>query len=230
MLCSRPPRVGAQSRAVESSPGHARPDHTNRDRSPPASSPSSCRAPSPRWVSNPSGRTRPASGATASTRCARTSRASPRRLAHAFIARYSRPGDVVLDPFSGRGTAPLQAAAEGRIGVGNDLNPLAHVLTAAKLDPAMPAEARTRLAALRIGWAGDAAGLARSRTTRSGASRSPVGARAGRGFARRAGGARRARPRRGCRRLPPADAGAGPVRALTAAARRSRGPVPRGRA
>jgi hypothetical protein len=79
----------------------------------------------------------------------------PAALAHAFIARYSRPGDVVLDPFSGRGTAPLQAAAEGRIGVGNDLNPLAHVLTAAKLEPATPAETRTRLAGLRLAWAAD---------------------------------------------------------------------------
>jgi len=33
----------------------------------------------------------------------------PAALTHAFIARYSRPGDVVLDPFSGRGTTPLQA-------------------------------------------------------------------------------------------------------------------------
>jgi site-specific DNA-methyltransferase (adenine-specific) len=82
----------------------------------------------------------------------------PAALAHAFIARYTRPGDVVLDPFSGRGTAPLQAAAEGRIGVGNDLNPLAHVLTAAKLEPASPAEARTRLAALRRARNADAAG------------------------------------------------------------------------
>ena len=80
----------------------------------------------------------------------------PAALAHAFIARYSRPGDVVLDPFAGRGTAPVQAAAEGRIGVGNDLNPLAHVLTSAKLEPATPAEARTRLAALRLVWAGEA--------------------------------------------------------------------------
>src|SRR5262249_31680855 len=37
----------------------------------------------------------------------------PAALVHAFVARYSRPGDVVLDPFSGRGTAPVQAAAEG---------------------------------------------------------------------------------------------------------------------
>ena len=58
----------------------------------------------------------------------------PAALTHAFIARYSRPGDVVLDPFSGRGTTPLQACAEGRIGVGNDLNPFAHLLTASKVD------------------------------------------------------------------------------------------------
>ncbi|MBF6604003.1 MAG: hypothetical protein IVW53_00255 [Chloroflexi bacterium] len=77
----------------------------------------------------------------------------PAGLAHAFVARWSRPGDVVLDPFSGRGTTPLQACAEGRIGVGNDLNPFAHVLTAAKVEPPTPAEARTRVAALRLGWA-----------------------------------------------------------------------------
>lgn len=81
----------------------------------------------------------------------------PAALPHAFIARYTRPGDVVLDPFSGRGTAPLQAAAEGRVGVGNDLNPLAHVLTAAKLEPARPAASKTRLTALRLAWTADAA-------------------------------------------------------------------------
>src|SRR5215212_4229707 len=81
----------------------------------------------------------------------------PAALAHAFIARYSRPGDVVLDPFGGRGTAPLQAIAEGRIGVGNDLNPLAQILTAAKVEPGLPAETRTRVAALRLAWNADAA-------------------------------------------------------------------------
>ncbi|MEZ0241640.1 MAG: DNA methyltransferase, partial [Chloroflexota bacterium] len=81
----------------------------------------------------------------------------PAALTHAFIARYSRPGDVVLDPFSGRGTTPLQASAEGRIGVENDLNPFAHLLTASKVEPATPAEARTRVAALRLVWAADSA-------------------------------------------------------------------------
>ena len=84
----------------------------------------------------------------------------PAALAHAFIARYTRPGDVVLDPFSGRGTTPLQACAEGRIGVGNDLNPLAHVLTAAKVEPPTGRELEARLAGLRIDWSFEARRLA----------------------------------------------------------------------
>jgi hypothetical protein len=81
----------------------------------------------------------------------------PATLAHAFIARYSRPGDVVLDPFSGRGTTPLQACAEGRIGVGNDLNPLAHVLSAAKVEPPTDRQLESRLAGLRLDWSFEAA-------------------------------------------------------------------------
>ncbi len=80
----------------------------------------------------------------------------PAALTHAFIARYSRPGDVVLDPFSGRGTTPLQACAEGRIGVGNDLNPFAHLLTGSKVRPATRAAAATRLTQLRLAWYGEA--------------------------------------------------------------------------
>src|SRR6266511_1293258 len=59
----------------------------------------------------------------------------PAKVAHYFIQRYSRPGDVVLDPFSGRGTVPLQARVEGRVAVCNDLNPLAYVLSRAKVNP-----------------------------------------------------------------------------------------------
>jgi site-specific DNA-methyltransferase (adenine-specific) len=76
----------------------------------------------------------------------------PASLAHAFIARYTRPGDVVLDPFSGRGTVPLQACAEGRVGVGNDLSPFAHLLTAAKIEPPTAGELTARLAVLRVRW------------------------------------------------------------------------------
>ena len=100
----------------------------------------------------------------------------PAALTHAFIARYSRPGDVVLDPFSGRGTTPLQACAEGRIGVGNDLNPFAHLLTAAKVEPATRAQATTRLAQLRLAWnasSRDWLALGRTRRGRPGRPRLP---------------------------------------------------------
>lgn len=59
----------------------------------------------------------------------------PAKVAHYFIQRYSKPGDTVLDPFSGRGTTALQARVEGRLAVCNDLNPLAYVLSRAKVDP-----------------------------------------------------------------------------------------------
>ncbi|HTS15130.1 MAG TPA: DNA methyltransferase [Candidatus Sulfotelmatobacter sp.] len=74
----------------------------------------------------------------------------PAGLAHAFIARYSRPGDVVLDPFSGRGTTPLQACAEGRVGVGVDLNPMAALLTTAKVDAPERADVSARLGQLHL--------------------------------------------------------------------------------
>ncbi|MDQ6525540.1 DNA methyltransferase [Nocardioides sp. LHD-245] len=59
----------------------------------------------------------------------------PAKVAHQFIQQYSRAGEVVLDPFSGRGTTPLQARVEGRKAVANDLSPLAYVLSRAKTAP-----------------------------------------------------------------------------------------------
>lgn len=59
----------------------------------------------------------------------------PAKLVHYFIQRFSEVDDVVLDPFSGRGTTTLQARVEGRLAGGNDLNPLAYVLTRAKAAP-----------------------------------------------------------------------------------------------
>lgn len=40
-----------------------------------------------------------------------------------LITRFSNPGDVVMDPFSGLGTVPLRALALGRSGYGVELNP-----------------------------------------------------------------------------------------------------------
>ena len=66
--------------------------------------------------------------------CSRTG-SFPPALAYYFVMKYSRVGDIVLDPFSGKGTAPLEACLNGRIGVGNDLSPEAYVLTRAKVRP-----------------------------------------------------------------------------------------------
>lgn len=69
-----------------------------------------------------------------------------------FIEQFTEPGDVVLDPFSGRGTAPLEACVSGRIGIGIDLSPLAHILTAAKVDPPSFDSALKRIDELRVGY------------------------------------------------------------------------------
>ncbi|MBA2876285.1 DNA methyltransferase [Thermaerobacillus caldiproteolyticus] len=66
-----------------------------------------------------------------------------------FIEQFTEEGDVVLDPFSGRGTAPLEACIAGRIGIGVDLNPLAYLLTSAKLNPPSLEEALNRIEELR---------------------------------------------------------------------------------
>lgn len=56
----------------------------------------------------------------------------PPSLPHHYIEKYSKEGNVVLDPFSGRGTTILEACLMNRIGIGNDKNPLAFLLTKAK--------------------------------------------------------------------------------------------------
>lgn len=72
----------------------------------------------------------------------------PPTVPHAFISKFTAVGDIVLDPFSGRGTTPLEAGLMGRIGVGNDLNPLAYVLTRAKTMRADTARILRRLSTL----------------------------------------------------------------------------------
>jgi hypothetical protein len=57
------------------------------------------------------------------------------QLPQFFIERLTRPGDAVYDPFMGRGTTPLQAALQGRRPIGNDVNPLAVLLTRPRLSP-----------------------------------------------------------------------------------------------
>lgn len=50
------------------------------------------------------------------------------QLPRFFIERYTQPGDVVYDPFMGRGTTLLEAALLGRKPMGCDINPLSRIL------------------------------------------------------------------------------------------------------
>lgn len=52
-----------------------------------------------------------------------------------FIKRLSVPGDIVYDPFMGRGTTPVEAALHGRIPYGNDTNPLSRTFVEPRINP-----------------------------------------------------------------------------------------------
>ena len=67
------------------------------------------------------------------------------QLPEYFIERYSRPGDIVYDPFMGRGTTPVQAASMGRIPYGNDINPLSRALAEPRVNPPKIAAIAARL-------------------------------------------------------------------------------------
>jgi DNA methylase len=60
------------------------------------------------------------------------------QLPEFFIDRLTGVDDTVYDPFSGRGTTPLQAALMGRSPVGNDVNPLSEMLVRPRLEPPAP--------------------------------------------------------------------------------------------
>jgi DNA modification methylase len=57
------------------------------------------------------------------------------KFAAAAIDLFTRPGDVVLDPYMGGGTAIVEGVAAGRIMIGNDLNSLAAFIARTKVTP-----------------------------------------------------------------------------------------------
>src|SRR5213594_883750 len=52
----------------------------------------------------------------------------PANVVRAYIERYSREGDVVLDPFGGTGVTAIEAFLIGRKVIQNDLNPFANFI------------------------------------------------------------------------------------------------------
>ncbi len=51
-----------------------------------------------------------------------------------FITRHTQPGDLVYDPFGGRGTTAIEAALLGRRVATNDVNPLSRIFTEPRLE------------------------------------------------------------------------------------------------
>ncbi|MBM3473365.1 MAG: DNA methylase [Armatimonadetes bacterium] len=78
----------------------------------------------------------------------------PEDFARSRITEYTVPGDLVLDPFSGRGTTLLEALLLGRSAAATDVNPVAYCVTGAKAEaPTLP-EVSERLSALEDDFVG----------------------------------------------------------------------------
>ena len=67
------------------------------------------------------------------------------QLPRFFIERLTRPGDIVYDPFIGRGTTAIEAALLGRVPYGCDINPLSEVITRPRLHPPTMEQIEERL-------------------------------------------------------------------------------------
>lgn len=72
----------------------------------------------------------------------------PHTFVREHVLRYTRPGDIVFDPFSGRGTTLLESLLLDRQAVATDINPVAACVTGAKAHVPALAEIEARLCLL----------------------------------------------------------------------------------
>ena len=72
----------------------------------------------------------------------------PEGFAEKWIDELTDPGDLVVDPFCGRGTTPFQALLMGRNALAGDINPVAYCLTAAKTQGPALSTVRRRISEL----------------------------------------------------------------------------------
>ena len=78
------------------------------------------------------------------------------QLPRFFIERLTARGDVVYDPFMGRGTTLIEAALMGRVPMGCDVNPLSRVLCEPRLNPPDASDVERALASVDFSDADDA--------------------------------------------------------------------------
>ncbi|MCY3867899.1 MAG: DNA methyltransferase [Gemmatimonadetes bacterium] len=72
------------------------------------------------------------------------------QLPRFFIERLTLPGDVVYDPFAGRGTTLIESALLGRIPIGCDINPLSSIMTLPRLNPPTTEQVADRLSHIEL--------------------------------------------------------------------------------
>src|SRR4051812_48678740 len=72
----------------------------------------------------------------------------PESFVRRNVLAWSKRDDLILDPFSGRGTTVFESLLNGRKGLGCDTNPVAVCLSKAKVDPPSLAAVLERLDAL----------------------------------------------------------------------------------
>src|SRR5437762_12417280 len=71
----------------------------------------------------------------------------PANVVRKYLLHYSSQGDVVVDPFGGSGVTAIEAFLENRVGIQNDINPLANFIAQGIVDLANgdPADYRSAL-------------------------------------------------------------------------------------
>lgn len=83
----------------------------------------------------------------------------PEAFAEKWIRKLTSPGDIVLDPFSGRGTTALTALLLDREAIACDVNEVAFCLSAAKVNAPRLGDLLKRLTALERTWKAESAGV-----------------------------------------------------------------------
>src|SRR6266852_2213994 len=74
----------------------------------------------------------------------------PANVVRAYIERFSREGDTVLDPFGGTGVTAIEAFLLGRKAIHNDLNPFANFMAQCIADTTLESIAPLREALERV--------------------------------------------------------------------------------
>lgn len=72
------------------------------------------------------------------------------QLPNFFINRFTQPGDIVYDPFSGRGTTAIESALCNRNVIANDINPLSIILTSPRIKIPKLVEIQERLSSIKL--------------------------------------------------------------------------------